>query len=132
MTMTDGTSEHAVFVLPTQEDRARFEMKQKPENVLWREFDSAEELAAYASGIEHIEDEYDEIDTLERNGLVVTVGRNEGTDRFDFATEASAEAFMQGVKDSEGFQAPLIVGRDDAGFATLADLGYASPAGPRP
>lgn len=130
--MTAGASEYAVFVLPTQEDRARFDLKQRPGNVLWREFDTAEELAAYASGIEHIVDEHDEIERLERDGLWVTVGRSEGSDRFDFATEAAAEAFMHGVKDAEGFKAPLIVGRDDAGFAMLADLGYAPPAGPRP
>ena len=129
--MTD-LAEHAVFVLPTQEDIARFEMGGKPGNVLWREFDTAEELAAYASGIEHVEDEYDEIDGLERDGLWVVVTRSEGADKFDFVTEAAAEAFIQGVQDSEGFQAPKLIGRDDAGFLRLADLGHAPSAGPRP
>lgn len=129
--MTD-LAQHAVFVLPTQEDIARFEMGQKPGNVLWREFETVAELQAYEAGVEHIEDEFDEIDGIERDGLWVAVTRSEGVDRFDFVTEAAAEAFMQGVTDAEGFQAPKLVGRYDAGFLRLADLGYAPSGGPRP
>jgi hypothetical protein len=125
-------AQHAVFVLPTREDVAIFETGGKPGNVLWREFDTHQELACYICGIEHIEDEFDEIDHLERKGKTVIVGRSEGRDRHDFETEADAEAFMQGVNDADGFHAPKLIDREDEGFARLADLGHAPSAGPRP
>jgi hypothetical protein len=124
-------SEHAVFLLPTQEDIAEMEAGRYPANVLLREFDTAQELVAYAEGVGAIEDENDELEEMERQGKAVLIGRNGSVERYDFGTEAQAEAFRRGVDDAEGFRSPLLIGRDDPRFVELFRFDSISLPSPR-
>jgi hypothetical protein len=127
-------AEHAVFVLPTQEDVASMNAGKRPGNVLWREFDTAAELKAYADGIDAIEDEFDTPDEISVKGRSVVLVRDGAVMTVQLDDAASAVAFRQGAEDSEGFRSPRVVGRDDDWFAKLSDLGFdrVEPASPAP
>lgn len=117
-----------VLILPTQEDIVNFENGKKPGNVLEREFYSEVELAAYKNGIDVIEDEFDEIDGLNVVGSIVSFTRptDESNDadiqEIVFGTHAEAEAYRQGIDDSEGFRSPMLIEQSDENFDLLTAL----------
>lgn len=116
-----------IFVLPTQEDVAKFLSGGDPLNCLVREFSTDAELAAYKDGLDAIEDEFDEIDGLNVVGCAVTFTRptdeEEDADitKIVFATETEALACRAGIDDAEGFHSPYVVEEGDDGYERLAE-----------
>jgi len=103
-----------VFVLPSQEDIATFLSGAKPANVLVRTFDSADAVNAYRSAHGAYLDIHEALQQVCVNGLVVTHWIAEGDDipfprDTTFETKEAAMAFAQGLKDFEGFAAPMVV-----------------------
>jgi hypothetical protein len=120
-------SEHAVFVLPTQEDVLAVAEGRNPDDMFWRVFETARELTAYKAGIDAIEDENDELASLVRLGRNVFLGRGGIVQPHELESEAVAEAFRQGVEDAEGVETPLLIGREDGRFSKITKISSVQP-----
>lgn len=117
-----------IFILPTQYDIIDFRFGRRPENILVRDFATASELQAYEAGVDAIDDEYIRIRELRMIGPKVTYTRHSEdpeieavvtTVEREFKTPAEATTYCQGLNDTEGLAAPLMIDDTDERFTQL-------------
>lgn len=109
---------HQVFVLPAQEDIAKFSQGLKPENIIDRPFNTHAELLAYSEAPDVYEGFEDALHGVIIDGPHVTYsisrdGEEAVPQTRSFDSKPEAKAFALGIEDLEGFKAPMLFTADD-------------------